>query len=407
MPFLRFFIFHNLFLFNYLWTMRLRSLLQNLRWLFGIYILAGVFTGLQLYFNTLNSTDQTYTLYNNYIIFKQSFFHLLNGSDLYALYPEEHWDYYKYSPAFALFFGIFAYLPDWLGLILWNLANALPLFFAVKNFKGISNYHKSLALLFMLPEVFTSLQNTQSNALIAGLIIAGYNQYEKENYFTAALWIICSGFIKIYSLAALVLFIFRPRSYFKLAGYSIIVFLALTFIPLCLVSNNTLIFLYDSWFALIGSDHDASTGISVMGWLQTWFGIYADKNMVALTGIILFLLPLLRFKQYGEEKFRKLILCSVLIWMVIFNHKAESPTFIIAVAGAALWLFDRNRWNAWYISLALLVFLFTCLAPTDIYPPALRQKFFEPYVVKVVPCILVWILIQKEALFKKEESETA
>ena len=39
-----------------------------------------------------------YTHYNNYVIFSQSFFHLTENKDLYQLYPDEHWDYYKYSP---------------------------------------------------------------------------------------------------------------------------------------------------------------------------------------------------------------------------------------------------------------------------------------------------------------------
>lgn len=34
-----------------------------------------------------------YTHCNNYKIFKQSYFHLTEGKDLYQAYPAEHWDY--------------------------------------------------------------------------------------------------------------------------------------------------------------------------------------------------------------------------------------------------------------------------------------------------------------------------
>src|SRR4051812_12311034 len=71
-----------------------------------------------------------YTRYNNYLIFKQSFFHLIENHDLYKLYLREHHDYYKYSPAFSLLMFPFAYLPDPLGLFAWNLLNTLILFFA-------------------------------------------------------------------------------------------------------------------------------------------------------------------------------------------------------------------------------------------------------------------------------------
>ena len=57
-----------------------------------------------------------YTHYNNYIIFKQSFFHLTENKDLYRDFPPEHWDYYKYSPTFSVLMAPFALLPDALGL---------------------------------------------------------------------------------------------------------------------------------------------------------------------------------------------------------------------------------------------------------------------------------------------------
>jgi hypothetical protein len=72
-----------------------------------------------------------YTNYNNYVIFKQSFIHLMNHQDLYKLYPNEHWDLYKYSPTFALFFGFFQIFPDSIGLILWNILNAGVLLFSI------------------------------------------------------------------------------------------------------------------------------------------------------------------------------------------------------------------------------------------------------------------------------------
>jgi hypothetical protein len=54
-----------------------------------------------------------YKDYNVYVIFKQAFFHLIAQKNLYILYPHEHWDLYKYSPTFALFIVLLAYLPDW------------------------------------------------------------------------------------------------------------------------------------------------------------------------------------------------------------------------------------------------------------------------------------------------------
>src|SRR5580658_9739822 len=49
--------------------------------------------------NLFIGTHQTY--YNNYVIFKYSFFHLIDGKNLYGIYPDDHWDLFKYSPTFA------------------------------------------------------------------------------------------------------------------------------------------------------------------------------------------------------------------------------------------------------------------------------------------------------------------
>lgn len=57
-----------------------------------------------------------YNRYNNYTIFEKSFHHLKNNQDLYVLYPQEHFDLYKYTPTFSVFFWIFQYVSklDWI-----------------------------------------------------------------------------------------------------------------------------------------------------------------------------------------------------------------------------------------------------------------------------------------------------
>jgi hypothetical protein len=71
-----------------------------------------------------------YYHYNNYVIFKQSFFHLINNQDLYSLYVNEQRDLFKYSPTFSLLFAPLAILPDIIGLILWNALNAFLLVYS-------------------------------------------------------------------------------------------------------------------------------------------------------------------------------------------------------------------------------------------------------------------------------------
>jgi hypothetical protein len=47
----------------------------------------------------------------------------------------------------------------------------------------------------------------------------------------------------------------------------------------------------------------------------------------------------------------------------------------------------------------VLAFVFTTLSPTDLFPPFIRNEFFWPYVVKAVPCILIWGKVIYDLLF--------
>ena len=44
---------------------------------------------------TYEGKEYVQTHYNNYVIFKHSFYHLQNHKDLYTLHLDEHWDLFK------------------------------------------------------------------------------------------------------------------------------------------------------------------------------------------------------------------------------------------------------------------------------------------------------------------------
>lgn len=65
---------------------------------------------------------------NNFLIFKNAFWHVIEQKNLYAAYPEEYEDLYFYGPVFSFVVAPFAVLPTWIGVILWVLFNAFLLF---------------------------------------------------------------------------------------------------------------------------------------------------------------------------------------------------------------------------------------------------------------------------------------
>jgi glycosyl transferase family 87 len=338
-----------------------------------------------------------YIDYNNFRIFKFSFYHLIQGRDIYQLFPDDHWDLYKYSPAFALCFGLLSWMPDVIGLVLWNLINSFCLFAGIRMLPGLDDERKSWILLFSLLEMLLSIQNTQSNGLMAGLIVLAFALAERKNYWLSTLCIVFSFYIKIYGALAFVFYLFYPGKV-RLLLWSLFWMVLFALLPLAVISGPQLLFLYKSWLHLLLNDRSASVGLSVMGLLETWFHVALSKNGVALAGMALFLLPLIHIRKYADPTFRLLYLASALIWMVIFNHKAESPTYIIVMSGIGIWYFSQ-RADALNRVLLILSFLLISMSVSDLVPAPVRNGFIRPYGIKAVMGIVIWFRIVYEQLF--------
>lgn len=338
-----------------------------------------------------------YTHYNNYILYKQSFIHLTTNINLYELITNryshvdyQYWDF-RYSPTFAVYMLPFAYLPTWLGVILWNLLNTFVLFFAIKMLPSISNKIKAFILWFILIENTTAILNTQTNSLIAGLLLFAFVFMEQRKTILATLFIAISIYIKPFGILGFLLFFLYPNKV-KFILYSALWSIVLLLLPLLFVSVEQLQTLYLSWGEILTYDFETVYGLSVMGWLSTWFNVNIEKNIIIAIGALILLLPFIKYKMYELFNFRMLIMCSILLWVIIFNYKSESNTFIIADCGVAIWYFLKPRKIGDAI-LVISVFVFTILSPTDIFPSYLRHNYVEPYVLKVVPCIFVWFKI--------------
>jgi hypothetical protein len=376
------------------------STIQTPRFWLIVYGLMGLLSAFQLLIATQVDPKEGWpTRYNNYVIFRSSFDHLNAGKDLYSTHPDEHFDYYKYSPSFAVLMAPFALLPDWIGLPFWNMLNALLLATALLQLPFLRPMVRAPILALAFIETLTSLQNSQSNALLAGLIIWTFILLERGKISFAALLVILSVYIKIFGVLGFLLFLFYPQKG-KAAIWSVGWTLLIGILPMCFVSPEQLLFLYKSWGNLLSWDVGSSVGLSVQGWLITWFHFSIPKNAVLLVGALLLLVPLVRYSAWKNQQYRMLYLAAILIWMVIFNHKAESPTFVIAFSGVLIWAFSLP------ITLAQRILFWTCfvfcsLSPTDLFPSFLRQQYVIPYVLKAVPVILIFGVLIHQLLMGK------
>ncbi|HRI59376.1 MAG TPA: glycosyltransferase family 87 protein [Saprospiraceae bacterium] len=369
---------------------------KDTRFIWAAYVLAAVAVSVQKL--TQGGREGGYTSYENYVIFKNAFPHFVQGLNPYAAFPAEQWDLFKYSPAFALFMAPFAALPDWLGLPLWNLLNALVLLAAILKLPVLTDNQRVFMAWFVYIELITSMQNSQSNGLTAGLMLWVFIAFERGKAWQAAGYVAASAFIKIFGIFAAVLALLYPNRW-KFSAWLAAWTVFLTLIPVLGASPSHLRQVYEWWWELLRNDHEASVGLSVQGWLQTWFGWMPSKTGVTLAGLVIFLLSVFAVYRAPSTVYRlpstvqsTLACASLLIWVVIFNHKAESPTFVIAMCGVALWWCTAEK-KLWEKVLLWVTFVLVSLSPTDIFPSGVRREIVQPYVLKAVPCIVIWCVI--------------
>lgn len=346
----------------------------------------------------------TENAFNNYDIFRYSFYHLMNGQSLYVAYPEQHFDLFKYSPSFALLMGPFWILPRWIGVLIWNLINALLPVLALKYFTK-STKDRWFFALFILIEMLTSVQNAQSNGLMLGLMMLAFGMIEKHKSRSAALAITLGFSIKIFAIGVAFMQFFQPRKK-QIVAWGLLFGTLISIGPALFVGFDGLWQHYAEWMKLLAHDTAHELNYSIMAFFERSLDIRMNNVIWLGLGLILLFLPLIRSSHYAIGSWRIAYFAMILVWIVLFNHKTESPTFIIAMAGAALWFLQSPR-TVLRISMLAIVFVFTGLSSTDLFPSAIRENIIKPFAIKVLPCILLFVFMLWELLFSKAfEAET-
>ena len=349
----------------------------------------GVFAVLTLFVSVRTAIDLDS---NNYRIFYYSLTHLIEGKSLYNLYPAEYSDHFHYAPTFpALFSPVFA-LPFAVGLFLWHFLFAGVWVLAIYKMP-LTHQQKVFAYWFGLQELFTSLVNSQTNPLIGAIPLFAFFFFEKRQPVWAAFFIILGFNIKIYSLVAAALFLLypqKPRFLLSLIFWSLLQGL----LPLLFTSPAKLLWQYDLWVnqLFIKSDHDKWANTSIHRLVHVFISPDVATPVIIGLGIALFCTVYIQVKKFGQHWFRMLMVASILIFQVIFNPVAESPTYITAVTGVIIWWFYCPQ--SWLDRILLIsCLIFTVFSPSDIFPPILREQFVKPYVLKALPCVLIWFRI--------------
>ena len=170
-------------------------------------------------------------------------------------------------------------------------------------------------------------------------------------------------------------------------GWAVVMVVA----PMILSGPDYIMSQYTGWFEDLSGKNSENLfalmqNISFLGMVRKIIG-----------GLIVFGLPYLRISQYKYEAFRKTLLASVLMFVVLFSTGSESSTYIIAFIGVAIW-YTAVPWKRSTLDIVLMVFAFilTSMSPSDLFPKYIRVHYVYPYALKALPCMLIWLKLTFE-----------
>ncbi|PYP79964.1 MAG: hypothetical protein DMD35_06515 [Gemmatimonadetes bacterium] len=307
-------------------------------------------------------------------------------------------DFFKYSPTFALLFAPFAWIPFAPAMLLWNALNAGALYVSLGLVLPRRAATVARAIVFL--DMLGSLQNVQSNALVAALIVFTFAAYERHHTALGSLAAITGAYIKVFPLAGVSFAIFHPRK-LRVAIAIVLGLVLFALLPLLATSPARLLAQYASWRAIEATDA-LQRGFSVMDVFEQLFHTGLSNWPIQLAGVLILVAPVVvQVWRWHDWDLRRLYLCSVLVFCVIFNHQAESPTFAIAITGVAIWFAAIARPSRWEWALLAFVAIFTILASSDLMPRAIQRDFFDRYRFKTVPLIVLWIELQRRLWFPR------
>ena len=377
--------------------------LSGYQWVLILYLAVAAFCWQLKYFRHID---------NNYLIFRASYYHALAQINLYASYPKEYYDFYLYGPVFTIFVAPFAIPSQLWGFFLWQMANAVGFLFAVSTLP-FNNKIKTAILLFCAIEFANASHFMEINPLIAACIILSFTLVNKGKDEWATMLTVLGALIKLYPIVGLAFFIFSKNKK-KFIISTVIWFAVFFFLPMLISSPQFIIRSYHDWYTELSYKNSINKSLDTgQDWCIMGIARRVSNNVnvpdlpFLIAGALIFAIPMLRFKQFESVKFRLQVLSSALLMVVIFSTGAEHPTFIIATAGAVIYIMMADKpYTTFNIIMLVLLLVITGLGPSDVFPKFMRIAMSR-YAVKAWPCIIIWVKIAYELIFKDFNAEKA
>ncbi|MBI3794476.1 MAG: DUF2029 domain-containing protein [Nitrospinae bacterium] len=280
--------------------------------------------------------------HNNYVAFDQGTHAILNGANPYpvdwktAEYPFQ--PRYLYSPTFGYFFVPFSTyaLGVHVGTYFWVMLNFAVFIYGLWSVMSLLDEETGLLknrwlvifLLLMFNEMQGSLTNLQSNGLITGLSLTATGLFFRGRWMWAAGLLSVAINFKLYpvALALLLCLSFNLPFIFALAGFTSALFL----FPALIMGAGANGAMLHNWLDMLSHEPMHKVYLGLEPTLLRYgaaappalFSVFTLLNagLLALASALIF--------RTDKKLFVPLMVPAVLCFIILFNKRAESQTFI-------------------------------------------------------------------------------
>lgn len=343
---------------------------------------------------------------NNFSIFKSSYTHLVHHQSLYAAFPNEYYDLFQYHPVFAVLFAPIALLPAPIDLFIWLFGSTIAFLWAITHI-GLDKRWVVWMMLLSVFEFSKNVLHVQTNILIATGMMATFIFFERHEPTKAVLMPVYNFCIKGFGAITGLLAVLYPKS-----GRSIVQGISFTFLisltPLLFISPTELAKQYTDWFDLLRGDV-ISESFSLIGFLTHTMGFSTKIEPFLMGfGVLLLLsywLMMWLNRNILTSERRAYFLSFLLLWVVVFNRAAESPTYLMASTGLLIWFFYHKQYETATKLMTvffILCFYWVAVVSSDLSFPFLK-KWDNTYHFRPIFAFfpMIWIIVDEGRFFLK------
>jgi len=341
----------------------LQWFIRRTRWeQLAIFVWAGLllFVTVRVYFAP--------TLKTVYPIYSSSCQLWWDGEELYDPYrPADVPDGFRYAPSFAILITPFAFLPDYLGGILWRLAGAAALlaslgWLARSVLPGpLQAKHYAWLFLLAIPVSMQSVNNGQVNTHVAACMLAMMAAVIEKRWTLACIVLAIAFICKAYPLTlGMVLILLYPRQLSWRVPLAIAASLLMPFLfqhP-AYVSDQ-----YVKWISNLRAEDRSNIPLEHM-YRDLWllfhlYGIPISRGVYLLiqasVGVGIAVLCWQRQRTgWSERALLTYTLTLVSAWMMLLGPSTESSSFALLAPSLAWSIVEALREQRWTLRSGLL-----------------------------------------------------